>query len=186
MKYLILALAGTAMTAPALAQETAPADTTSTSATATAAAPSAGPVSVTQGMSVVDASGATVGTIESVTAQGAVVSTGTAKAALPLNAFAKRDNGVAISMTKAQLEQAVSAAPAPQIQVGAVVNDTSGGKVGTVEAVNGDQVTVATATAKAALPKNAFAQGPSGLVIGMTAAQLEAAVKAATPSAGSN
>jgi hypothetical protein len=38
-------------------------------------------------------------------------------------------------------------------------------------------VTVATATTKAQLPKTAFAQGANGLMIGMTATELEAAVK---------
>jgi preprotein translocase subunit YajC len=184
MKYLSMIMAGSAlMAAPALAQDAA---TTQPAQAGATAAADAGPVSVTPGTAVVDASGAPVGTIESVTPQGAVVSTGTAKAALPLNAFAKRDNGVAISMSKAELEAAVNTAKTPQIEVGAVVNDTTGGKVGTVESISGDQVTVATANAKAALPKNAFAQGPNGLVIAMTATQLEAAVKAATPKAGAN
>jgi hypothetical protein len=40
-------------------------------------------------------------------------------------------------------------------------------------------VTVATANTKAQLPKTAFAQGANGLVIGMTAEQLDAAAKAA-------
>jgi hypothetical protein len=180
MKHLSILLIGTALAAaPALAQTTAPADATQPANAPTTAASSA--VSVTPGTAVVDASGAPVGTVESVTAQGAVVSTGTAKANLPLNAFAKRDNGVAISMTKAELEAAVSNVAPPKIEVGAAVNDTSGAKVGTIESVTGDQVVVATATSKAALPTKAFAQGPNGLVIGMTAAQLEAAVKAATP-----
>jgi hypothetical protein len=179
MKHLSILLIGSALAAaPALAQ-TAPADATQQANAPTTSASSA--VSVTPGTSVVDASGAPVGTIESVTAQGAVVSTGTAKANLPLNAFAKRDNGVAISMTKAELEAAVSNVAPPKIEVGANVNDTTGAKVGTIESVTGDQVVVATASSKAALPTKAFAQGPNGLVIGMTAAQLEAAVKAATP-----
>jgi len=41
-------------------------------------------------------------------------------------------------------------------------------------------VTVATANTKVQLPKTAFAQGQNGLVIGMTADQLDAAAKAAT------
>jgi hypothetical protein len=54
--------------------------------------------------------------------------------------------------------------------------------VGKVDAVSGDLVTVATANSKAQLPRTAFAQGPNGLVIGMTAAQLDAAAKAAATS----
>jgi hypothetical protein len=182
MKVFALALAGTALIgAPALAQ-TAPATPTQQANAPTTGAASA--VTLTPGMAVTDAQGGAVGTIESVTPQGAIVSTGTAKATLPTNAFAKRENGVAIGMTKAELEAAVNTAKTPEIAVGAAISGPAGASVGTVEAVNGDQITVATASgAKAVLPKQGFAQGPNGLVIGMTAAQLEAAVKAATPAA---
>jgi len=71
-----------------------------------------------------------------------------------------------------------AAAPAAPT-VGDTVNDPQGAKVGTVTATNGDLVTVSTPNAKAQLPKKAFARADSGLVIGMTAAQLEAAAKAA-------
>ncbi|WP_294392420.1 hypothetical protein [uncultured Sphingomonas sp.] len=187
MKYFTLLLVGSALAAaPALAQ-TAPAQPTQQANAQTGGAASA--VSVTPGTAVVDASGAPVGTIESVTPQGAVVSTGTAKATLPLNAFAKRDAGVAISMTKAQLEQAVSSAAAaavPDFAVGGAIADSAGANVGTVESVSGDQVTVKLASgSQAVLPKNAFAKGATGgLTIGMTAAQLDAAVKAAQPQGG--
>jgi hypothetical protein len=60
----------------------------------------------------------------------------------------------------------------------------NGAPVGKVDAVAGDMVTVATANTKAQLPKTAFAQGPNGLVIGMTAEQLDAAAKAAAPKSG--
>jgi hypothetical protein len=166
MKYLALALAGTALIgAPAVAQ-TAPATPTQQANAPTTGAASA--VTLTPGMAVTDAQGGAVGTIESVTAQGAIVSTGTAKANLPANAFAKRDNGVAIGMTKAELEAAVNTAKTPEITVGAAISGPAGASVG-----------------MAVLPKQGFAQGPNGLVIGMTAAQLEAAVKAATPAAPS-
>jgi hypothetical protein len=186
MKYLAIALAGTALiSAPAFAQTAPAAATQQANAPVTGAASA---VTLTPGMAVTDAQGGAVGTIETVTPQGAVVSTGTAKATLPSNAFAKRDNGVAIGMTKAELEAAVNTAKTPELAAGAAISDTTGGKVGTIEAINGDQVTVATVNgAKAVLPKQGFAQGPNGVVIGMTAAQLEAAVKAATPAqAGTN
>lgn len=176
MKFVLLALASTAlMAAPALAQATSsaasaqPAGTTPTNSAA-----------VTTGASVFDTSGAQVGTIDSVSGGNAVVSTGSVKAALPVTSFAKGDKGLVISMTKADLEAAVNKASKPtEITVGSVVNDQNGGKVGTVAAVAGDLVTVATTNSKVQLPKTAFAQGPNGLVIGMTAAQLEAAAKSA-------
>lgn len=188
MKYISLALAGVALSAaaPLMAQD-APASGQAT-AGATAAKPN-----VTAGASVADASGGAVGTIESVSGDNAIVSTGTAKATLPLSAFAQGPNGLMIGMSKADLEAAVAkatggaqtaanGATAPvSITVGADVSDTKGGKVGTVTAVAGNMVTVATAASKAQLPKTAFAQGANGLMIAMTAAELDAAAKAAAP-----
>lgn len=164
------------------------------------AAPAGGATGVTVGAQVADAQGGAVGTIESVSGGNAVLSTGTAKATLPVTAFAQGANGLVIGMTKAEVEAAVAKAaggaqtasstgaaggatatgPA-SITVGAQVNDTKGGKVGTVEAVSGDLVTVATANIKAQLPKAAFAQGANGLMIAMTASELEAAAKSAAP-----
>lgn len=176
MKTLMLALAGTALAAaPALAQD-AP---SSAPAAAATAAPTAGP-NVTVGASVVDTSGAAVGTIASVSGANAVISTGTSKASIPVASFAQGDKGLVIAMTKADLEAAVSKASKPaEIAVGTPVSDQAGGSVGKVAAVAGDLVTVQTASSKAQLPKTAFAQGPSGLVIAMTATQLDAAAKAA-------
>lgn len=70
---------------------------------------------------------------------------------------------------------------ATQVQAGATVNDTSGAPVGRVAAVAGGNATIDTGTAKASVPVTSLAQGPNGLVIGMTKAQLEAAVAANAP-----
>jgi hypothetical protein len=180
MKYLILALAGSAILAsPAIAQApAAPA-----AAPAAAAAP-ATPPNVTVGATVSDTTGAAVGTIESVANGSAVLSTGTAKAAIPVASFAQGPNGLVVGITKAELEAKVAQATTPtEITVGTAVADAKGGVVGKVDAVSGDLVTVATANSKAQLPKKAFAKGPNGLVIAMTAAELDAAAKAATPAA---
>ena len=170
MKYFALALTGVAMSvSPALAQPAQPAP-------AAAAAPQ-----LSAGANVVDSTGAAVGTIESVTNGNATINTGTAKAAVPVASFAARDNGFAIGMTKAQLEAAVAQSKPAEIAVGSQVKGPQGAPVGTVEAVAGDLVTVATAKTKAQLPKNAFAQAADGsLTIGMTATQLEAAAAQAT------
>jgi hypothetical protein len=61
------------------------------------------------GASVQDSQGGAVGTIESVDAEGAVVSTGSARAKMPVSSFGRNANGLVISMTKAELEAAVSA-----------------------------------------------------------------------------
>lgn len=180
MKYLVLALAGsTALAAPAFAQ--------ATPAPAAAAAPATAPAAanVTAGATVVDTTGAPVGTIESVSGDNAVLSTGTVKAAIPVASFAKGANGLVIGITKADLEAKVQAATKPtEITAGMAVSGPNGVAVGKVDSVNGDLVTVATANSKAQLPKTAFAQGPNGLVIGMTADQIDAAAKAAAPKTG--
>jgi len=179
MKYLVLALAGSAgLALPVFAQATQP-------ATASATTPATATANVTAGATVVDMTGAPVGTIESVNGGNAVLSTGTVKAAIPVSSFAKGANGLVVGITKADLEAKVQAATKPtEIAAGMAVTGPGGAAVGKVDAVSGDLVTVATANSKAQLPKTAFAQGPNGLVIGLTAAQIDAAAKAATPKTG--
>jgi hypothetical protein len=58
------------------------------------------------GTSVYDADGNAVGKIESADAKGAVVSTGKAKAQIPLSSIGKNDKGLDIAMTRAELEAA--------------------------------------------------------------------------------
>lgn len=180
VKFLALALASSAlMAAPALAQATQANPTQPSHAAAAPGAPN-----VTVGATVVDTSGNPVGTIDSVNGGTAVLATGTVKAQIPASSFAKGPKGLVIGITKADLEAQVAQATTPQeITAGMAVNDSKGGVVGKVDAVSGDMVTVATASSKAQLPKSAFAQGPNGLVIAMTAEQLDSAVKAAAPAA---
>jgi hypothetical protein len=61
---------------------------------------------VKAGVSVYDQKGGLVGKVESVSAKGAVVSTGSARALIPVSSFAKNDKGLVMSMTKAELEAA--------------------------------------------------------------------------------
>ena len=61
---------------------------------------------VKAGASVYDQKGGVVGKIESVDSEGAVVSTGTAKAKVPLSSIAKGEKGLMISMSKAELDAA--------------------------------------------------------------------------------
>lgn len=160
-------------------------------APAAAQAGAAATVNVTQGSAVMDAKGGAVGTIASVNGDVAVIDTGAVKASVPTSSFAQSDKGLLLGMTKAELEAAAKGASADQkeqflasLAPGTAVSDASGGAVGTIEAIDGDMVTIATPNAKAKLPKASLAQGPNGPVIGMTQAQLEAAVKATTPPAG--
>ncbi len=61
--------------------------------------------------------------------------------------------------------------------VGTQVTDANGGPVGTVTAVNGDVVTVKTDKLEANLGKSSFAESEGKLLIGMTQAELNAAIE---------
>lgn len=73
------------------------------------------------------------------------------------------------------------AAASATLAAGTAVKDPSGGSVGTIESVDGEFATVATAKNKVRLPKSAFALRDGGAVIGMTAAQLDQAASQAAP-----
>ena len=87
---------------PAPQPQTAPAATPGAVTAATA-------TDLTVGAAVLDPQGGTVGTIESVDAQGVVVATGTVRARLPAASFGRNAQGLVISVTKAGLEAAVAA-----------------------------------------------------------------------------
>lgn len=150
-------------------------------AAATAAAP-------TVGAKVFDPEGNEVGTVESVQGDVVTVSTGTARAGLPKNAFATREKGLAIGMTKAQLEAAVSGAAAQNgatmdaaLVVNAPVKSSDGVVLGTVSKVAGDDVNVTlTDGATVALKKSNLGLGADkSLALGMTAADFAKATQAA-------
>ena len=94
--------------AQATEAESAPAQEASTEA-GTAAVTTATISEVRAGSRVFDTDGGEVGTVESVDENGAVVSTGSARARLPFTSFGKNERGLVISMSKAQLEAAVAA-----------------------------------------------------------------------------
>ena len=148
---------------------------------------------VTAGATVSDTAGNPVGTIEQVSGDLAVLSTGTNKVSLPLTSFGAGAKGPVIAMTRAEVDAAALGAAAAakaelvaQLSKGAAVSDTTGGKVGTVEAVEGEFATIATANSKVRLPLTAFAKGPTGPVIAMTAAEIDAAAKSAAPQTAKN
>ena len=64
---------------------------------------------VQEGSAVRDPQGGLVGRIESVDENGAVISTGRARARLPFSSFAKNDRGLVISLSRAELEAEVAA-----------------------------------------------------------------------------
>ena len=134
----------------------------------------------------VDATGAEVGTIDQITGDVVTVNTGTNKVGVPRGNFSVGATGVVLGNTKAQLDAAATQAAAQtQAQVkaalvaGAAVHGTGGMALGKVKASDDQTVTVTTDKGDVRLPLAGFAVGPSGLVVGMTAAQFDAAVSAA-------
>jgi preprotein translocase subunit YajC len=71
---------------------------------------------------------------------------------------------------------AIAQASAP-ISVGMQVTDATGGAVGTVTAINGDNLIVKTDKHEVALPKTSFTPNEGKLLFGMTQAQLNAEVE---------
>ena len=163
-------LAANAQTAPA------PSGTAAVTATATAAAPAVG-------ATIYDAQGGTVGTIASTDGTSAVVDTGTVKAAVPVTSFGTSPKGATLGMTKVELEAAASQAAAQtaaafksKLTSGATVYGTGGASLGTIKSVEAAFVTLTTAKGDAKLPIGSFGPGPQGVTIGMTAAELSAAM----------
>jgi hypothetical protein len=94
-------------TDPATGAQAGPAQsatTTSTTTTDAAAIQAATAADVKKGVAVYDQKGGTVGTVESVSAKGAVVATGKVRVPIPVSSFAKNDKGLVISLTKAELD----------------------------------------------------------------------------------
>lgn len=174
--YLALALTA-ALTVPAAAY-----------AQASATAPAAGTAeaSLTTGAKVFDAQGAEVGTIESVAGGNVVVNTGTNRATLASSAFGTSAKGPTLNTTRAQLDAAVVAASAKAndatkaaLVAGAEVRAKAGAVVGKVKEVQGDNVVLERDAGPVALTAQYFTTDANGLVLTMTAAELDAAAKAA-------
>lgn len=101
----------TTSTANAPTTAAAPAATAASPATSTSqTAAASGTVAV--GSTVKDTSGGTVGTIESVDGQYAVLATTKSKVRLPLSSFGKGTDGPILAMTQAQVDAAAASAAA--------------------------------------------------------------------------
>lgn len=175
------------VTAAAMALFAAPvfAQTAGTAAAPATGAPAAtAGAKVTVGATVYGPADAEVGKIDSVSGDVAVVSTGTNKVTLPLSSFGTGPKGPIISATREQLDAAAASAKAEalaQVTAGATVSDTTGATVGTIKEVDAAYALLETPKSKVRLPLSAFSKGTSGPVIGMTAAQLDAAAAAGAP-----
>lgn len=164
--------------------QTAPEPAATGAATAPAAAPAATTGgAVTTGATVYDAAGGVVGTIASTDGSNAVVDTGTVQAAIALSSFGTGPKGATLGMTKAELEaaatqsaQQASANFQSQLTVGATVYGSQGTSLGTIKASDAQFVTLTTPKGDAKLPVGSFGPGPKGVTIGLTAAELDAAM----------
>lgn len=188
MNRLSILTAGAAMMLPAAvyAQQAAPtAPAPATTATPATATP-------TVGASIYDSAGVEIGKVESVASGAVVVGSPTGKFSLPSTSIGQGAKGLSIAMTKADLDAAAQQAKAAsagalasKLVAGTPVGSVDGAAtLGTVKSADAQFVTLTTAKGDVKLPVAGFAAGPSGnVILGMTAAQFNAAVGSAAPSA---
>lgn len=189
MTFLARAAVGAFLIIPASLQaQTAP--TPPAAAPATRAAASAVP---TVGATIYDSAGAVVGTVDQVTPQAVVVSVGSAKVSLPPASIGAGPQGLRIALTRAEVVAAAGQAQAgaqqqlqAQLTPGATIRGSAGAVVGTVKSADAQFVTLTTPRGDVQLPTSGFGMGPNGPVIGLTAAQLEAAQAQAGGSAAAS
>lgn len=143
----------------------------------------AAPPQLSPGMTVMDTKGGQVGTIDSVTADNAVIATGTHKVALPVSSFGMDAKGPVIAMTKAELDGAAEKAAAnaaaalrAQMLPGVAIFGSMGNNLGTIKTIEGDYLVLTTANGDARLPVAAIGSGQKGLMVNMTADALNAAI----------
>lgn len=156
-------------------------------AQAPTAAPPATAASIAVGMPVVDTQGGVVGTVTAIAADSVTVQTDKHQAQLPKSSFSVTKGKALFGLTQAALnasiEQAQAAMPKHELKAGATVKGTGGASVGTIDELGADSVTIKLASGlKISIPRSGIAaEADGGGVIGLTAAELEAQVKASDP-----
>lgn len=163
-----------------------------------APAPAAATATPTVGATVLDSAGVSIGTIASITPQAIVLDMDGTKIAVPPTSVGATAKGLAMAMTKADLQAAqaqqqaaAKAAVQSRLVAGAAVAGLNGAPVGTIKSTSGDMVTMTTGKGDVVLPATGFTANATGqLIIGMTQAQLDAAMggagSATTPSTTSS
>lgn len=139
---------------------------------------------VTTGATVYGPDGNAVGTIAKVEGGNAVVSTGAASAALPLDKFGKGDKGLTIGFTKDQFEAAVNGAKqqstaqlSAALVAGAALYSSDGVLLGKVKSVATDgNVVVDLPTGAFSAKKEQIALNGDKLTFQATKADIDAAV----------
>ena len=139
------------------------------------------------GMAVVDTNGGAVGIVTALATDSVTVKTDKHQAHLPRTSLTVSDGKALFGLTQAALdasiEQSLAAIAMAALKVGAAVKGTGGESVGTIDAVEADKVTIRLASGlRISVPRSGIAAGTDGSgTIGITAAALEAQVKAAQP-----
>jgi len=135
------------------------------------------------GAAVTDPQGSAVGTITAVDAQFVTVRTDRHQVRLPVTSFTATDDAVLFGLTRDQLNGQLDLALAQAqqaIAVGAIVRDPQGATIGPVEVVDAETVTVKFGERQVRFPRASLAPGQEGLVVGVTVADLQAQVGAAS------
>jgi hypothetical protein len=152
----------------------------------TVAAPMAPSIAQTAGQQVVDTTGAAVGTVVRVDGGNVIIKTDKHEVALPKASFTPNEGKLLFGMTQAQLNAEVEksqAEAAKAIAAGATVKGSDGAVAGTIGAVDADTVTIKLASgALVRVPRSGVAAGNGEVVVGLTAAELQAQ---AAPTVGS-
>lgn len=130
------------------------------------------------GTTVTDAKGGPVGTVTAVSGEVITVKTDKYEANLGKSSFTPHQGKLLIAMSQAELNAAIEkdkAAAEASLAVGATVKGRAGTPVGTIEAIDGEFVTLKLASGKVVrLPRAGIAGSADGAIIGLTQAELEA------------
>jgi preprotein translocase subunit YajC len=141
---------------------------------------------MTVGAKVSDTAGGAVGTITAVEEGYVTLKTDKHEVRFPVASFTKVEDGYMMAMTQAQVNAAAEASLAQAqalITVGAAVRGSGGAVVGVIDALDDQYVTLKIEDKLIKLPRAAVGAGASGPVLGMTEAELAAAVASAAPAA---
>jgi len=140
------------------------------------------------GMAVVDTQGGAVGTITAVATDSVTVKTAKHQAQLPKTSLTISEGKALFGLTQADLDASVerilATVPKAELKVGATVTGAGGASVGTIDAVEAENVTIRlSGGTRISIPRSGITvAADGGGVIGVTAVELEAQVKAAQPS----
>jgi hypothetical protein len=138
------------------------------------------------GNQVVDTTGATVGTVVSVSGDQVVVKTDKHQVQLPKTSFTASDGKLLFGMTQAQLNAEIEKSQAEaqaKIVPGASVKGSDGKVVGSIDSIDEQFATIKLTSGKSVrVPRSALAANGEGASIGLSSEAIEAQASAAAPS----